>query len=622
MPIDFTTYRDPGVYVEAVTPSTIDSASIAPTLVALVGEAPSYQDFHESFALSRNAVRQLASKGVLPSSVSCANILTREQYSSGVIGTLSSNLADDATSAYVTVFDNVALPATPFDIRIGDEIITVGGASFGTLTRGVGTSDAADHNSGDIVNLYEEYAQGDLLGSLNAPIGSSDTIFSVTSDEVLDIDSYIEVDGERMLLTGATTGTATNEQILTVVRGVAGTRALPHGANSFYGPSGAHFFLTLGLGETSATNDNDLSIGIVGDSLGDGTTVDIYLKKADEGKYLPTLVDRMDAVVEKYGAPFNSDGTLNSDLSLAAQLAFANGAQRLVMLQVDTDTDTDWTIAMDLLARETTVTAVVPITGDDEILNLFRFNNNQLASQSILRRLFVGYDGVSQTLTSNAFVTAAQTFFDERVTLVAPGAFTIVNKRGTVRQTTDVAGYFAAAALAGLHASLAPQEPLTRKQVYGISSIPNQDALTNIINMQSKGVTVLYQDRLGRVIVKHGLTTNTTSLYTKEISIVVARDRLQSFIQDTLESGNLIGSAMTSRTPNLVLGAVTGSLETAMLQGLIADYSDVMYRIPESNPTVVEIRFMYKPTLPLNYIYVQFTIDTATGSLEFTTVNN
>lgn len=620
MPIDFTTYRDPGVYVEAVTPSTIDAASITPTLVALVGEAPMYQDAHESWALSRSSVIQLASKGVDPSTVSCSNILTREQYASGAIGTLSTSLTANGTSASVTLFSNVSLPST-FDIRIDDEVMTVDSVSGSTFT--LDARDGAAHSAKAVVNLYEDYAQGSNLGTLNAPISATDTTFSVTSSETLDLDSYIEVEGERMYLTAKTAGTATNEQILTVVRGVSGTRARSHGISSFFATSGAHFFLvrSAGTDATLATTDDRMSVGIVGESIDDATSVDVFLKKSDETKFMPTLVDRMDAVTEKYGVAFTSTGAINSDLSLAAQLAFANGAQQIVMLQVDTENDSDWTEAMDLLAREANVTLVVPLTSDEDLLQSFRLSNNQLATQSILRRAFVGYDGVTETLTADAFTSAAQGFFDERITVVAPGRFTVVTARAA-NQTADVPGYFAAAALAGLHASLAPQEPLTRKQVYGISAIPNQDSLTNIINMQAKGVTVLYQDRLGRIVVKHGLTTNTSNLYTKEISIVTARDRLQSFIQDTLDAGNLIGSAMTSRTPNLVLAAVSGALETAMMQGLIHDYADVMYRIPESNPTVVEIRFMYKPTLPLNYIYVQFTIDTATGSLEFTTVNN
>lgn len=611
MPIDFTTYRDPGVYVESITPSAIDSGNLAPTLVGIMGEAPAYKDSHESWALSRSSTVRLDSKGVNPASIGASNILTREQYVSGALGVLETGLgaSNSTTSASITLYDNIVLPSS-FDIRIGDEIIAVSSVSGGAFT--ITRTNAVTHAVGAVVNIYEAYDQGSSLGTLNAPISAAQTTFSVTASGSLTSDSYIEVEGERMLLVSSSSGSGQNEKIVVVVRGVCGTQAKSHGTSPFYATSGAHFFVV---------NENDrISLGIVDDALDDSTTVDVYLQNADEEKYLPTIVDRMDAVIEKYGAPFGSGGVVNSPLSLAAQLAFANGAERLVLLQVE-DSDPDWDTAFDLMARETSVNTLVALTADDTILQLLRVKNNQLASQSIFRHMFVGLDGVGETLTHNAFIDAAQFYFDERVTVVAPGRFSVVTGRGS-RETTDVPGFYAAAALAGVQASQEPQEPLTRKQIYGITAIPNQDSLTNIITMQAKGVTVLYQDRLGRVIVKHGLTTNITNLYTKEISIVVSRDRLQSFIQDTLDSGNLIGSAMTSRTPNLVLASVTGCLETAMTRGLIYDYSDVMYRVPDSNPTVVEIRFMYKPTLPLNYIYVQFTIDTATGSLEFTTVNN
>lgn len=182
-------------------------------------------------------------------------------------------------------------------------------------------------------------------------------------------------------------------------------------------------------------------------------------------------------------------------------------------------------------------------------------------------------------------------------------------------------GYFAAAAVAGLQASLAPQEPLTRKQVYGFTSVADQDTSSNIFKMQSKGVLVIFQDRLGRLIIKHGLTTDMSNVYTREISIVTASDRLSDFIVDTLDSGSLVGSAMTSDTPNMVMAAVSSALENAVVQGLIFDYADVLYRIPSDNVTLIEVRFSYKPSLPLNYIHVLFAIDTTSSTVQFQTIN-
>jgi hypothetical protein len=79
---------------------------------------------------------------------------------------------------------------------------------------------------------------------------------------------------------------------------------------------------------------------------------------------------------------------------------------------------------------------------------------------------------------------------------------------------------------------------------------------------------------------------------------------------------------MTSETPNLVMAAVSSALEESVRQGLIFDYSDVLYRFPTENVTMIQVRFSYKPTLPLNYIHVQFSIDTNTGTVEFQSIND
>jgi hypothetical protein len=78
---------------------------------------------------------------------------------------------------------------------------------------------------------------------------------------------------------------------------------------------------------------------------------------------------------------------------------------------------------------------------------------------------------------------------------------------------------------------------------------------------------------------------------------------------------------MTARTPDVVLAGVTSALEEATRLELIFEYGDIQYRINPIEPTAIEIRFAYKPTLPLNYIVVQFSIDTTLGTLEFQTVN-
>ena len=482
-------------------------------------------------------------------------------------------------------------------------------------------------------------------------------IQSATTDGTDDIDAgdVLEVNGERWLVLS----TDTTVMQLSPVTGVGNTVLVQRGFQNTYRPAREHnqyqkIFKVSSLqdgafiGELNADfavkvdpgadanpatlDDNLIIIKVVSDGVTTprfniGTGYQATMSVTDTTYYTPKHYTRDDDVYNDFGNPFKENSSeINSELSLAAQLAFANGANEIVLVAVNPDeTGTDignWQAAIDRLDAEPTVNTIVPLLDmnsaiGDELSVYIQDKNNNIIADGILRRAFFGFDSLLNYYTSTDYTTAATGWRDTRVSLVSPGYGFVANKTNT---DSKVPGYFVAAAVASRQASLSPQEPLTRKQIYGFTAIESLD-FASILDMQAGGVLVVWQDRVGRLIIKHGLTTDMESAYTREISVVTSRDRLRDLIFTTLDEGELIGSAMTSRTPDMVLAGVSGALEEAVGLNLIYGYGDIQYRVNPIEPTAIEVRFAYRPTLPLNYIVVEFSIDTALGTLDFQTIS-
>lgn len=375
-----------------------------------------------------------------------------------------------------------------------------------------------------------------------------------------------------------------------------------------------------GADATAATADDTTTITRVGTgAIPTGAYVTVSYSYADPSYYNVARFASYEDVRAVYGEPFDTSGAITSPLSLAAFLAFQNGAGSLVISPVKaagaTPTTGEWATAISNLANEPGVNVVVPVSGDTAIHALVSQHVTQMAASSDFRRGFVGRDGSSIAVTSTDLKTQAAGYSNSRMVVVGPTKLEFYE--GNTRKVISLGGQYAAAAVAGVHASRGVNIPLTRKTVQGFYSIPNQPTEATLIDLQRSGVLTLFQKRSGEVIVRHGLTTNTASDYTRELSVVAAKDRLVVLVNESLEFQGLIGSVITETTPDLVVSALVGALETARANGLIFDYAGVQYRLPPDAPTAIVVKFSYRPSMPLNYIQVQFSIDTTTGTIDF-----
>ena len=326
-------------------------------------------------------------------------------------------------------------------------------------------------------------------------------------------------------------------------------------------------------------------------------------------------------VVGAYGNPFDTTGTtINSSVTLAAYLAFLNGAQTIYVSPVTAASPTaaNYVSAVNAFGTYPEVNVVVPLsdlTGTPGVYQGTLQYLTQMQGQGTYVIAFVGRSlGSAGTYTD--LISQAQGIDNSRVAIVFPSQINILNGSNTI--TVD--GWYAAAAVAGVLGGQAPQIPLTHKKVKGFSGIPQQVLPTSQqeFNMQQSGVMVLHKNRDGSIQVNHGLSTNPTNIYTREFNIQFAQDRLQDLLVSVLNQSALIGGVLDATTPNLVMSIVTGALNYAESQDLIYSYANTKWRVPSFNPTLMQVQFSYKPMLPLNYIQIQFAVDTTAGSIDFT----
>jgi hypothetical protein len=166
-------------------------------------------------------------------------------------------------------------------------------------------------------------------------------------------------------------------------------------------------------------------------------------------------------------------------------------------------------------------------------------------------------------------------------------------------------------------ASLPVQMPLTKKQINGFSGFPSSVAKTMTVSQKNTwseaGVAVTELTRDGRLTVRHGTTTNRTNVQTRELSLVRAKDALVNLIQETLDASELVGTYIDDDTALRVKSVIEGVLESAKGSEVIIDYTNLKIRQLAGDPSVMEVKFQYKPAYPLNYIVISFSIDTSTG---------
>lgn len=381
----------------------------------------------------------------------------------------------------------------------------------------------------------------------------------------------------------------------------------------------------------SGGQDYTYSITVVsGGGTPDGTQVWVSYEFVPVGYDEPRLFTSPADVSAVYGPALTVGGDssapgynpVNSPLTLAAEIAFANGAGEILIVPLSTTAQSESATVRSAIQDaytevETNYSAniIVPLTdgldSSDAALAASDLKGH-LSTASTAGYFRVGVYGPPLTLDGSP-AQVAQAASSGRIILAYAAPEGMLYRNSTDGSRVLLGHQYLAAAYGGIMAGNAVQQSLTRRQVSGFMDVSGTLTRVQKDTYAAAGVALTERDRAGRLIVRHGTSTDRGDLVRSEPSVIRARDVMVTMIQNALDVSSIIGSPMDQDSALSVKSVVAGVLEFVQTNGTIVDYHSLQVRVQSLNPSTIEVRFSYKPSFPLNYILVSFAIDLSTG---------
>lgn len=406
-----------------------------------------------------------------------------------------------------------------------------------------------------------------------------------------------------------------------------------------------NLFVDRNLGSAQGVN----TIGYATDNI----AVRVSYSATPTNYYQPTRFFNQADVEATYGAALDASGNINSPAAFGTYMAFINGATDVVVQPLFHSADptdvnsprtssgpatysSDWAPSIAALRNIQDVNVVVPCfaktttsgtINDNTVaaiisavmshVNYMRLNQNQYV---------VGIFGEDSTIAGLAQQATLQTHVrtylggsatPEDGVLVSPASFAFANPQSGT--TVRIGGQFVAAAIAGMLSARPVQVPLTRKPVGGITDVLDFRSESDK-NLDAQAGLMVIETKNNIVRVRHAITSAVNDVNTRELSVIRAKNFMMESLVQTLDT-QIIGQIIAdNNAPFTVATTVQGVLEALVASGAIVDYASLTARsLAPTDPTTIEVRFVYKPAYPLNYVNVIFSIDTTTGAVDTTT---
>lgn len=332
-----------------------------------------------------------------------------------------------------------------------------------------------------------------------------------------------------------------------------------------------------------------------------------------------------DDIRDFYGEPFDADGNILSEITLAARFALVNGASTIMTCAVDPDAvDSDgnplaleacYVQALKKFEDHPQIAIIAPATGQEYIYSQVRSHVHEQAGHKYERRAVLGFDGSTGKIATGIRQDRAMAVGHERIALVSPSQFDYFAPE--LGRTIVLGGQYMAAAIAGKSASMIASMPLTRKSIDGFYGPSVEDSMREgekDVETQN-GLMVVEKTARQKVQVRHGVTTDPTDLLTREWSIIGQRDVMVYRIRDYLDNDGLIGMPIYDTTLVQVKASALGALESLVRDNIIVGYQNLKVRQIGTQPDVIEVRYEWKPAYPLNYIVVRYSVSVQTGDV-------
>lgn len=402
-------------------------------------------------------------------------------------------------------------------------------------------------------------------------------------------------------------------------------------------PTGADATLTYRVSKTAVTNAN-IPLNVIpgvqlfvanttGTSIGDTAVVETFNKGGSEPDigqvyYLDVTTQKANfntgvfTRITDVVAAFGDVGPENP-LAFAAYIAFTNGANAVALKQVpllsgesdlttaqviDTLASVEGEIAPDLLPS-----VIVPLIPASALLLAELSKHCDLQSSLRYRAERTSIAGCPAGTTPEEAVALAASAKNSRVRLIYPDivSVTYTNTIG-VTQTAIVDGRYFAVALAAMTTTTSTDSatPWTNRTLSGFGTLLRTLDAVDSNKTANGGVTVLQQTN-GALRVRHGLTTDMTSVLTRTPTVMQIADDVHFRARNLL--ANYIGIKYLPTVVGQIEGRVNQMFKDLVKEQIISSYTGLTVTEDPQDPTGLLVNVYYKPVFPL--LYIQFTFN-------------
>lgn len=328
--------------------------------------------------------------------------------------------------------------------------------------------------------------------------------------------------------------------------------------------------------------------------------------------YTTKIFSSIADVVAEYG-----DVSTENPLSLGAYLTILNGAGTIACKQIKREagaseiTETQMIEAIDSVEGGITATLtpsiILPLIPASESLLSHISKHCDLQSSLRFRSERTAILGFASGTIPKEAGRLANLTASSRVRVVYPdiASLTLTNTTGNP-VTYIVDGRYLACAMAGATTSINIDVATSweSRQVNGFNGV-----LRNLTPVEAnatavKGVTIL--ENAGTTIkVRHGLTTNMSSVLTKTPTIIQIADQVQRNMRNVLDG--FIGVKNLPVVQAQVLLAVNNEFQRLVSSGIIESFTGLSVTQDPLDATGLLVNAFYKPVFPL--LYIQFTFN-------------
>ncbi len=322
--------------------------------------------------------------------------------------------------------------------------------------------------------------------------------------------------------------------------------------------------------------------------------------------YNAQLFTKIKDIENEYGKE-----SITNTLTLGAKLAFQNGANYIIGVQIAGTTTQDWYDAIDKLQYRVSgvdATIIVPLNTSSAVQAYLKTHIETMSSQYQKKERY-GIIGMPIGTSFADIKAKALAYAYNRIILPYDEPVREI-KDPVTYVTSDVSldGTFLGAAIAGMMTKFVVQEPLTRKTIVGFKSVVKTDALLETEKNELAGSGVLLLEESGGVIsIRHGMTTDVSTVQDNEISVMLIRDNTIKGTRDALDRV-YIAKVSTNETEANIKTDIESILGQFIRDGSLLSFSDVTVSRNSTDATRYDVSFTIEPAYPINTIFIEFTI--------------